>query len=447
MSLVVFLGPSLPRSKAVEILPDAIFLPPAAQSDFLSAVHTHKPRAIGLIDGLFERVPSVWHKEILYALDRGIRVYGSSSMGALRAAETADFGTIGVGEIFRMYADGGLLDDDEVALSHAGEEFGFRPLSEPMVHVRATLALALSEGVVEQALHDRLIEVAKGQHFSQRTFPGILEAAHLSEDRLASLREFIRTRYVDLKGRDAEELLRAMGDLSDQPWTRPDFDFQPSLFFLRQSRREREVTRSAGKIGLEEIVSYFALHGNDFEEVSYAAQNALMTSLMAELLGVEPSAEEIAQEERRFRLRRRIKEADLQKWATDNDLDEAALHDFFRQRAACRAMHQRLSMGGYRSSRKMSALLQEMKANGQFPVWADRAAHQEAVLKRELPEFPTSEDDVEEMGPLVLEHLRQTPCRMSVGFEDWAKEAGFASLNQFKLDLLKARAARRRFWS
>ena len=43
--------------------------------------------AIGIIDGYFERVPSVWHKEILWAMAEGIHVFGSASMGALRAAE------------------------------------------------------------------------------------------------------------------------------------------------------------------------------------------------------------------------------------------------------------------------------------------------------------------------------------------------------------------------
>ena len=34
-----------------------------------------KPAAIGIIDGFFESVPSVWHKEILYAIHAGIPVF------------------------------------------------------------------------------------------------------------------------------------------------------------------------------------------------------------------------------------------------------------------------------------------------------------------------------------------------------------------------------------
>jgi hypothetical protein len=135
--IVIFLGPSLPIAEAREIL-DAVYLPPAKQSDLLSAVTTYKPDIIGLIDGVFLNLPSVWHKEILYALEQGVAVYGASSMGALRAAETEAFGMVGVGEIYRMYASGELLDDDEVVMVHGPEDTGYRPFSEPMVNVRAT---------------------------------------------------------------------------------------------------------------------------------------------------------------------------------------------------------------------------------------------------------------------------------------------------------------------
>ena len=91
------------------------------------------------MDGVFERVPAVWHKEILFALSEGIHVYGAASMGALRAAELDRFGMRGVGEVYRAYADGVLEDDDEVAVAHAGAEDGFRPISDSMVDIRATL--------------------------------------------------------------------------------------------------------------------------------------------------------------------------------------------------------------------------------------------------------------------------------------------------------------------
>jgi hypothetical protein len=128
------LGPSLPIHEAEEIL-SAVYLPPARQTDLLTAAINLRPDVIGLIDGVFLHSLSVWHKEILYALNHGILVYGASSMGALRAAETAEFGMIGVGEIYRQYASGELQDDDEVALAHASADQGHRKVSEPMVNI------------------------------------------------------------------------------------------------------------------------------------------------------------------------------------------------------------------------------------------------------------------------------------------------------------------------
>ena len=80
-----------------------------------------------LIDGLFDASPAVRHKELLQLMARGVPVIGAASMGALRAAELAPFGMIGVGRIFTAYAAGALVGDDEVALLHGPEELGWTP--------------------------------------------------------------------------------------------------------------------------------------------------------------------------------------------------------------------------------------------------------------------------------------------------------------------------------
>src|SRR5215204_4724906 len=107
--IYVFVGPSI-RAETIRARLDCICLPPAATGDVYRAA-LNNPAAIALIDGYFESIPSVWHKEILEALSRGIRVYGSSSMGALRAAELHQFGMIGVGRVYEEYAAGTIEDD------------------------------------------------------------------------------------------------------------------------------------------------------------------------------------------------------------------------------------------------------------------------------------------------------------------------------------------------
>ena len=73
MTVAVFLGPSLPRPEAETILA-ADYRPPVRQGDIYRLVRQRKPQAIAVIDGYFQEVPSVWHKEILWALDQGIPV-------------------------------------------------------------------------------------------------------------------------------------------------------------------------------------------------------------------------------------------------------------------------------------------------------------------------------------------------------------------------------------
>src|SRR5579884_1918309 len=226
MRAVVFLGPTLPQTEARQILP-AIYLPPAAQSDLLSAVTTYEPDVIALIDGVFAQSMAVWHKEIIYALERGIRVYGASSMGALRAAELSDFGMVGVGEVYRRYAAGELTDDDEVALAHGDAESGFRPLSEPMVNLRITFERALQDGVIDEPALAKLIAAAKGLYFPDRNLPAVLAAAAadgVSESVRAAVQRYAAEHYVDAKRADAVQLLQTLWDqrkdmapLTDRP--------------------------------------------------------------------------------------------------------------------------------------------------------------------------------------------------------------------------------------
>ena len=72
-------------------------------------------------------------------MSQGIHVFGSASMGALRAAQLWPFGMEGVGVIFESYRDGKLEDDDEVAMTHGPSEVGFVAASEAMVDIRPTV--------------------------------------------------------------------------------------------------------------------------------------------------------------------------------------------------------------------------------------------------------------------------------------------------------------------
>lgn len=163
----IFLGPTLKRAKA-ENLCDAEYRPPAAMGDITRAVF-EKTDAIILIDGVFEDQPSVWHKEILWALSKGIVVIGASSMGALRAAELSEYGMTGYGEVFNAFSSGRLNDDDEVAVVHGPAELGWQPLSDAMVDIRDFVARAVSCCVLNEEEAALIVSHAKAQHFKTRS--------------------------------------------------------------------------------------------------------------------------------------------------------------------------------------------------------------------------------------------------------------------------------------
>jgi hypothetical protein len=208
----VFVGPSL----ADVGLPEGegfVFHGPAAQGDVYRLV-AKRPLAIGIIDGYFERVRSVWHKEILWALSEGIHVFGAASMGALRAAELAPFGMVGVGCVFDDFASGRLTDDDEVTIVHADESLAYRPASEAMVNVRATLARAVELGLLGSRQAAELVAHAKAQFYADRSYAALLPVARrlLAEEECERFAQWLKdpAQRVDRKQLDALELLRVL---------------------------------------------------------------------------------------------------------------------------------------------------------------------------------------------------------------------------------------------
>ncbi len=172
----IFLGPTLPPRARPDI-PGCEYLGPAAMGDITRAAHTGYA-AIILVDGLFESGPSVWHKEILWAMSKGIPVAGCSSMGALRAAELHRFGMLGFGQVFELYRSLVLEDDDEVAILHGPAETGWLATTDAMVDIRWQVAQAVNAGRLTPAEAQWLLDHAKAMHFKQRSLRGSLAALH-----------------------------------------------------------------------------------------------------------------------------------------------------------------------------------------------------------------------------------------------------------------------------
>lgn len=237
MRIVAFVGPSLP-AEARRAFPGVDWRPPAAACDLLR-LDFRPGSTICLIDGYFDHRPAVRHKEILLLLSEGVRILGASSIGALRAAEMAPQGMIGVGAIHAAYARGTITGDDEVALVHAPAELDWKPMSVPLVDVRATLCRALRERVLRRREAGALLEAARTIHYVDRDWPLVLQrhggspafaawlpGGHVEQKRLDALSclrvafpprlagprpEMVRTRFTDLLAKGCGIDLEARG--------------------------------------------------------------------------------------------------------------------------------------------------------------------------------------------------------------------------------------------
>lgn len=212
MDAVVFVGPSLdPREVASVLL--AELLPPVKRGDVARvAARAEPPACVGIVDGAFLHDLSISPKEILRAIDHGIRFFGSSSMGALRAVELEPFGMVGVGRIFSLFRSGEIEADDEVAVTYDPETL--RPLSEPMVNIRVAVAAAVERGLVSPRTGKRCVQVAKDLYFyfPHRTTAAVLRTLDGEIDRAehARLARFLAEQAPDAKREDALALLERM---------------------------------------------------------------------------------------------------------------------------------------------------------------------------------------------------------------------------------------------
>lgn len=225
--MIVFAGPSV--DAALRALHTEIdWRPPAVAGDLLQLRGSGTDKVL-LIDGLFDEQASVKHKEAVALMAEGTRLYGASSMGALRAAELQPFGMVPLGRIADAYCRGQLTGDDEVALVHGNERMDWKAASVPMVEARATLCRALRTQKIGPRQARALRECWHDIHFVDRDWPTMIEAAgsivaRKKANELAAL-------HVPLKRQDAELAVVAALDDQSPAQTRPEL--QRTVFLDR----------------------------------------------------------------------------------------------------------------------------------------------------------------------------------------------------------------------
>jgi hypothetical protein len=167
---VMFVGPTLASSPRARLLARGFRLRRPARRHDIEALlaERKKPGLVVIVDGVFHDTLAVGHAEIRTALARGWRVWGLSSMGAIRAREMGPLGMRGFGRVFERFVAEDDFQDDEVALLHEPSA-PYRPVSEPLVHLRAAIDHMVTEGIVSEADGRAVVADLKGRWYGERT--------------------------------------------------------------------------------------------------------------------------------------------------------------------------------------------------------------------------------------------------------------------------------------
>lgn len=454
MTHVVFVGPSLPRDQVRALHPSAVIYPPARQGDIASVLREHRPSAIGIIDGVFLDVLSVWHKEILLALDEGVEVYGAASMGALRAAECAPFGMIGVGRIYEMYADGSLTRDDEVAVAHATAEFEHRSVSEPLVNIRLNLADAAERGVLDEATAQSLLAEAAEVYFPDRSWPRVFASELLTVEDRDALRDFVREHAVDHKAADARAMLEVMAQRATgpteataaeypvdpaEPWTLEKTHYLDALV-----QRDRWSRRNDEQISQEAIAKFALVNDPAAPGMAQQALLEMLALFAARHLGLEADGEEIASAREAFLATRGVNDAaGLAEFCAAHDLTLEEFDELIAEQATLKKATDWLLLTRFKLG-LVQPLLDAYRLQGTYHAWADAAAFAQSVNGRgedglparvELPDVPAAQQ--------VQRHAAATGWHADgLTLLEWSQRHGFVHSDAVLMEIERSRRAR-----
>lgn len=209
VKVIIYTGLSLPFDEAREILDscddvEVIYKRPIKRGD-LGLALKENPDIIAIIDGVFHQSSAVGHKEILEVINQGVKVFGASSMGALRASELDSLGMIGIGYCYEQYASGEVESDDDVAVMLDSETL--EPLSIPLISMRHTFTKAVEEGILSEEQKDELLSIAKSEYYPNRNYAQTLAKSSLDNEKKGVLINFIRE-TGNIKEEDAKKLIK-----------------------------------------------------------------------------------------------------------------------------------------------------------------------------------------------------------------------------------------------
>jgi hypothetical protein len=443
MKVFVFVGPTLSREEVGKET-DAVCLPPAAQGDVYRAAK-ERPFAIGIIDGYFERIPAVWHKEILWAISQDIHVFGGASMGALRAAELERFGMKGIGRIYESFRSGELTDDDEVAVSHGDDATGYRPLSEAMVNMRATLARAEESKVLTAEVKRQLEAIAKAIFYPERSYPEIVARAVKAgapKAQLDAFLAFVAASRVDQKREDALSLLRAVRDCcaEGEPPKPAAFSFQHTEAWAQVvdwAESQPPISGANDSVPAHLVAAEVRLAGREGRAVLAAGFNRAVAGILARRHKITTDKDTLAKLDRRLREQIDMpvggsdQEA-FEQWLTRHDLTRETYEGLLERQA-----HVNWMRTCYRNEHDR-CVVDELRQSDEFDRLARRAENKAQVLEQHGLEAPSLQDAGLAQSALLTWYFeKRLGGRFPHNIEQYLNEVGLADTAALEQEALR----------
>ncbi|MBW1799294.1 MAG: hypothetical protein JRJ85_01060 [Deltaproteobacteria bacterium] len=427
MNAVIFLGPTLSRREASAIL-DAEYLPPAENGDIINLIHRKDmPDAIGIVDGVELPGPSVWHMEVLYALSLGIPVYGAGAFGALRAKECEMHGMRGIGRVFNWIRSLDISSDDEVLCGYEkiGEEY-FRT-SEPFVNLKATFDLALEKEVIVESIREQLLTAIRGIHYKQRSMSIInskFKQLNISKHVLYNLNVFVKSNYVDIQAEDARQLLKtiSMGSpVGKSAQHRSETNFTHIYHALYE--RYRKVNHNLTQMRLYDISNYVFMNHPDIAGLYEQSMNRALVLMLARILDINPTKEEIEEQADRFRRKWGLTDKDpYEAWLRNNDLSMIDFNELMADLARVRKLQKWLSIrNGF--SKTTKTIVDQLRLSNQYENWKRKTAERERILKDKKNEI-TIGINQENVAKMLIQHIVKRQVSLPDYFMDLLQENG-----------------------
>jgi hypothetical protein len=424
----------------MEHLVGAIYRPPAKQGDIVSDLVNYHPARLLLIDGEFRQNLSVWHKELVYALQYpGLKaVYGAASIGALRAAELDYLGMIGVGKIYEWYRDGVTEDDSEVAVNFTVKQTKKGPvyqlLTVPLADIRAGVELFEEihpNDPISAYAREFLEEVSK-VYYMDRT-PALCKKLWDMPG--------IEFPCVPRKEMDAEMLLASYGRYERKAAVQVTPDHL-SHFFHAQFERDRRIRVNGVEVPQANIEAHVILHNPEYERICWDSSNQELALALCDALSVMVTIEEVARESERFQLRAECKtQEEFNQFIDRNGWSKAEYDRLMIQNARIRKLQHAVTVSKlYR--RNTQAILDYLRTHDAFEYWAKEAVVAEERLKQIGVDDWLAIDMETPVFNLLLKHFENEGLELKANPEDYLLETGFSNMPELGVALARINAGK-----